>query len=135
MEHSQSSTRDQHALVARANDGDTAALEQLYRDHRDWVLAVAYRFTGSHDDSLDVLQETFVYFYSKFPGFALRSSIRGFLYPVVKHSSITVIRRRKKVVDLDARIKSGQLALPGIPQQSQELSYDVVAWLEVSPHE
>ncbi len=75
---------------------------QLYRDHRDWVTALAYRFTASHDDALDVLQETFAYFFAKFPGFTLRSSIRSFLYPVVKHSSINVIRKRQKLVALDA---------------------------------
>lgn len=90
-------------LVDRANGGDRRALEELYDEHRDWVTALAYRFTGSADDALDVLQETYLYFFSKFPGFELRASIRGFLYPVVKHSSITVIRRRRQLVDLDSR--------------------------------
>ena len=88
-------------LVARANAGDGRALETLYAEHRDWVTALAYRFTGSRDDALDVLQETFMYVYSKFPGFELTASLRGFLYPVVKHKSISVIRRRQKLVDLD----------------------------------
>jgi RNA polymerase sigma-70 factor (ECF subfamily) len=90
-------------LVDRANAGDRRALEALYGEHRDWVTALAYRFTGSADDALDVLQETYLYFFSKFPGFELRASIRGFLYPVVKHSSITVVRRRRQLHDLEAR--------------------------------
>lgn len=89
-------------LVARANRGDGSALEALYSDHRDWVTALGYRFTGSRDDALDVLQETFLYVFSKFPGFELTSSMRSFLYPVVKHKSISVLRRRKKLVDLQA---------------------------------
>ncbi len=74
----------------------------LYEQHRDWVIAIARRFTGNRDDALDVMQEVFIYLYSKFPGFALTATLRGFLYPVVKHKSISVIRRRRKVVDLDA---------------------------------
>lgn len=92
---------DPEELIRRANRGDREALAQLYRDHREWVTALAYRFTASHDDALDVLQETFAYFFAKFPGFSLRSSIRSFLYPVVKHSSINVIRKRRKLVALD----------------------------------
>ncbi|HTM22875.1 MAG TPA: RNA polymerase sigma factor [Kofleriaceae bacterium] len=94
-------------LVDRANGGDRRALEALYAEHRDWVTALAYRFTGSADDALDVLQETYLYFFSKFPGFELRASVRGFLYPVVKHSSITVVRRRRQLVDLESR-RSGE---------------------------
>lgn len=96
------SIAEERALVDRANNGDERALEALYCRHRDWVVGLACRFTGSSDDALDVLQETFLYFYSKFPGFTLTSSVRGFLYPVVKHKSISVLRRRRKLVDLQA---------------------------------
>jgi RNA polymerase sigma factor (sigma-70 family) len=89
-------------LVRRANAGDGDALVALYRAERDWVVGLAQRFTGSREDALDVLQETFLYFFSRFPGFVLTSSVRGFLYPVVKHHAIDVVRRRRKVVDLDA---------------------------------
>ncbi len=94
-------------LVRRANRGDQAALESLYRDHREWVCALAYRFTGSRDQALDILQETYLYFFGKFPGFKLTSSIRGFLYPVVKHQSISLVRRQKRVVSLDAYRQGG----------------------------
>jgi RNA polymerase sigma-70 factor (ECF subfamily) len=107
VEHGRPASDRERELVDRANAGDRRALETLYGDHRDWVTALAYRFTGSPDDALDVLQETYLYFFSKFPGFELRASIRGFLYPVVKHSSITVIRRRRQLVDLESR-RSGE---------------------------
>ena len=95
------SSPEEQQLIARANRGDREALEQLYRQHRDWVTGLALRFTGSRDDAVDVLQETFTYLYAKFPGFKLTSSMRSFLYPVVKHHSISVLRRRRGVVDLE----------------------------------
>lgn len=101
MAPSRSDAPSLEALITRANAGDHAALERLYRDHRDWVTGLAYRFTGSRDDALDVLQETFAYFFAKFPGFTLRASLRSFLYPVVKHASIDVLRRRRRLVALD----------------------------------
>jgi hypothetical protein len=51
---------DDLALVAAANRGDPASFEAIYFRYRDWVTRLAYRFTGSRDLALDVLQETFI---------------------------------------------------------------------------
>lgn len=79
-------------LVAAINDGDAAAFEVLYFRHRDWVVNLACRFTGKEDLTLDVMQETFLYFLKKFPGFRLTANLKTFLYPLVKHLSITARR-------------------------------------------
>ncbi|HKA89668.1 MAG TPA: sigma-70 family RNA polymerase sigma factor [Haliangiales bacterium] len=91
---------DEARLVARANAGDAGALAALYRAHRGWVAALALRFTGNQADALDVLQETFLYLFRRLP-LALTTSLRGFLYPVVKHQSISVVRRRRPEVAVD----------------------------------
>jgi RNA polymerase sigma-70 factor (ECF subfamily) len=52
------------------------------------------RFTGHHDDALDVLQETFGYLVRKFPGFQLSAALTTFLYPAVKNYSIAARRKR-----------------------------------------
>ncbi|MBN2360124.1 MAG: RNA polymerase sigma factor [Deltaproteobacteria bacterium] len=102
---------DERELVARANQGDAAAFEELYRRHRDWVVGLAWRFVGNRDDALDVLQETFAALFDRFPGFALTSSLRGYLYPVVKHRCISLLRKRRRVVAIDeARTARGDLA-------------------------
>ena len=93
---------DDRTLVARANAGDAAAFTALYRGHREWVFGLALRFTGDRDDALDVVQESFGTLFGKFPGFALATSIRAFLYPVVRHTAISLLRKRRKVVPLDA---------------------------------
>jgi RNA polymerase sigma-70 factor, ECF subfamily len=76
-------------LVASANQGDADAFEKLYFRHRDWVFQLAWRFTGNATDAQDVLQETFTYLLRKFPGFELTAAMTTFLYPVVKHLSLT----------------------------------------------
>ena len=75
-------------LVAAMNAGDTAAFEALYLRHRDWVAALARKFTGCDSLANDVLQETFLYFLKKFPGFVLTSQLKTFLYPAVKNLSL-----------------------------------------------
>jgi RNA polymerase sigma-70 factor (ECF subfamily) len=81
-------------LIESINAGDVEAFDALYRRHRDWVYRLAWRFTGNHQDALDVLQETFVYLLKKCPGFELTASMTTFLYPVVKHLALNVRRRQ-----------------------------------------
>ncbi len=77
-------------LVAAANRGEVEAFEALYRRYRDWVVSLAYRYTRDRELSLDVLQETFLYVLGKFPGFELRSEMKTFLYPTVRHLSVAM---------------------------------------------
>lgn len=89
-------------LVERANRGEVEAFDALYRRHRDWVAALAERWTGNRDDALDVLQETFTFLFRRFPGFELTAQLRTFLYPVVRHLSLDRVRRRRPEIDVDS---------------------------------
>jgi len=86
--------RADEELAERANQGDAEAFETLYDRYRDWVHRLAWRFTGNQADALDVVQETFTYLLKKFPGFRLTASMTTFLYPVVRHLSLNLRRRR-----------------------------------------
>lgn len=85
-------------LIAAINRGDAAAFEALYYRYRDWVVRLAYRFTGDRDAALDVLQDTFAYLLGKFPRFRLTSRMTTFLYPVVRNISISVRRKAIRFV-------------------------------------
>ena len=91
-------------LVDEINRRDPDAFEALYHRYRDWVLALARRFTGNREQALDVLQETFLYLLKKFPGFQLRCSMKTFLYPAVRHISITIARQSRKTAGDEAAI-------------------------------
>jgi RNA polymerase sigma-70 factor (ECF subfamily) len=83
------------SLVEAANRGDPRAFEALYYRYRDWVVRLAYRFTGNEADALDVLQDTFTYLLRKLPRLRLSARMTTFLYPVVKNLSLAVIRKKK----------------------------------------
>jgi len=104
-------------LVELVNKGDSNAFATLYYRYRDWVYRLAWRFTGDHQDALDVLQETFTYLLKKFPGFHLTASMTTFLYPVVKHISLNVRRRRSSSHTCEAALK--EIADPTLPQTSR----------------
>src|ERR1043165_12105 len=82
-------------LVAAANAGDADALGALYLRYRDWAASLAFRFTGDRDAALDVMQESFVYLFSKFPGFKLRARLTTFLYPVIKNNALAARRKKR----------------------------------------
>jgi RNA polymerase sigma-70 factor (ECF subfamily) len=87
--------RSDAELVDSLRRGDRAAFEALYDRHQEWVASLAFRFTRHREDALDVLQETFAYLFRKAPTLELRSQLRTFLYPVVKHLALDRLRRRE----------------------------------------
>lgn len=93
-------------LVAAINGGDTAAFDSLYFRYRDWVVGLAYRWTGDADLALDVLQETFLYVLKKFPGFRLTATFKTFLYPAVKHLSLAARRKSERYRSSGAELDS-----------------------------
>jgi RNA polymerase sigma-70 factor, ECF subfamily len=86
-------TRTDIELIAAINRGDALAFEVLYFRYRDWVAALAFRFTGDSDAALDVTQDTFLYVLKKFPGFRLTANFKTFLYPAVRNLSIAARRK------------------------------------------
>lgn len=83
------------AAMNRGGDEATRAFEILYARHKAWALRIAERFARDHDDALDVVQEAFIYFLRKFPGFTLSARLTTFLYPAVRH--IALARKRRKL--------------------------------------
>jgi len=97
-----------HELIEAANRGDAAAFDQLYLRYRDWVIALAIRLTGDRDIALDVAQDTFLYILNKFPGFQLTARFKTFLYPVVKHLSLTAREKSRRFVSSTSQANSSQ---------------------------
>jgi RNA polymerase sigma-70 factor (ECF subfamily) len=86
------------ALVSRLNAGEREAFDVLYGRYRDWVYSLAYRVCRNDEIAADTVQEVFVYFLGKFPGFELRARLTTFLYPVVRNTAITLSKKRRRAV-------------------------------------
>lgn len=113
-------------LIAALNAGEATAFDVLYYRHRDWAVALAFRFTRDRDTALDILQETFLYLVRKFPGFELTCQLRTFLYPAVRSLSISALRTADRVTSLDAWRESGEahepVAEPVVAAGDEELA-------------
>jgi RNA polymerase sigma-70 factor (ECF subfamily) len=110
MPESPAAASDQQ-LIAALNAGDADAFEPLYFRYRDWVVALAHRFTGDESLALDVMQETFLYLLKKFPGFRLTAQMKTFLYPAVKNLAIAARRKTSRTQSTEAE----QLYLAQLP--------------------
>ncbi len=102
--------RSDAELIAAINAGDAVAFEALYRRYRDWVVRLATRFAGHHEDALDVLQDTFAYLLRRVPALRLSARMTTFLYPVVRNLALT--RRRKRARESDDPTQLDYLPAP-----------------------
>ena len=96
-------------LATALRGGDASAFEAFYDRYHAWVAALAFRFTGHREDALDVLQETFAYFFRRSRDFELRSQLKTFLYPVVKHLSIARRQAARRQAPLDPKFDPTQM--------------------------
>jgi RNA polymerase sigma-70 factor (ECF subfamily) len=69
------------------------------------VVSLAHRFTSDNDAALDVMQETFLYFLKKFPGFRLTANLKTFLYPAVRNLSIAARRKAQRYQATEAELE------------------------------
>ncbi len=123
MARAQDDPRSDRQLIAAINYGDVAAFEVLYRRYRDWVVNLAYRFTGDREMALDVMQETFTYVLRKCPGFRLTARFTTFLYPVVHHLAISQQRKARRHQSSAEALRDVAVAGPPVaPDTRDELS-------------
>ena len=122
-------SRTDQDLIAAINRGDVEAFEELYRRYRDWVARLAFRFTHDEDLALDVMQEVFVYFMKKFPGFELRCELKTFLYPAVRNVAIGMRRKAERYVGDDAALEEQASAAPSLEGEAGDVLLAVIRGL------
>ncbi len=118
----QADLRSDLELIDAVNEGDSAAFDVLYLRHRDWVVNLAFRFTRDRDLALDVLQETFLYFLTKFPGFRLTAKLTTFFYPAVRNLSLTALKKARRYQsdeEISEHVEAPEEAAPVENQREQ----------------
>ena len=88
--------RDEEPLVKRAQGGDMAAFEQLYRDHVGRVFAVCMRLAGDASLAEELAQEAFVRAWQKLGSFRGESAFSSWLYTLAVNTALTERRSRRR---------------------------------------
>jgi len=89
-------------LVKRAQQGDTAAFDELVRRYTSIVYRVLYKILRHEEDTQDALQDTFVSAYRALPRFRQDARFSTWIYRIATNAALMKARARKNnMVSLD----------------------------------
>jgi RNA polymerase sigma-70 factor (ECF subfamily) len=93
-------------LIARSQQGDHQAYEQLYRAHVGKVNAVCMRLCGQRELAEDLCQESFIRAWQKIDSFRGDSAFGSWLYRLTSNVVIGYLRQQNKwkMVSFDSQI-------------------------------
>ena len=116
-------------LLQLARRGDERAYGELVGPHRNALHAHCYRMLGSPDDADDALQDALLRAWRGLGGFALRSSIRTWLFKIATNSSLQLIARRPR------RCLSPAHGPAAVPRTAPGGPLPETVWIEPYPDE
>lgn len=102
-----------HERVARAQDGDRTAFDELVLAYQDRIYNLVYRMVNDADEALDLAQESFVKAFQALPRFRRDARFSTWIYRIAVNTCLS--RHRRKAVhkhhqplSLDGPIRTGQ---------------------------
>jgi len=89
-------------LARRAANGDREAFAVLYQRHHQALYRYCRAILGNGEDAADALQNTMTAALRALPGERREIRVRPWLYRIAHNESVSLLRRRAPLVDLDA---------------------------------
>ena len=86
---------DDSALIRQAQQGNTAAFEELVRQYDRAVLRLAVHLTGSPEDGQDIYQEAFLRAYINLARFRFECSFYTWIYRIVTNLCLDHLRKKR----------------------------------------
>ena len=99
----------EQALVAAAQAGFTDAMDELLARHKTALYRAARRFTRSHEDAEDLVQDAMFRAFVNVRRFRKESHFGTWLIAIVNNAALSMMRKRKNTyfVSLDSRYQEG----------------------------
>src|SRR6266481_5967535 len=85
---------DDSALIREAQQGNSAAFEELVRHYDRAVLRLAVHLTGSQEDGQDIYQEAFLRAYINLARFRFECSFYTWIYRIVTNLCLDHLRKK-----------------------------------------
>ncbi|MBX3234415.1 MAG: sigma-70 family RNA polymerase sigma factor [Labilithrix sp.] len=93
---------EDRGLIAKAQQGDTAAFRQLVERHQRRAFAIALSLVRDENDARELVQDAFLRVYKGLPSFQGGSSFFTWLYRIITNLSIDLIRKPgRQLVEID----------------------------------
>ncbi len=83
-------------LIIKAQNGDSAAFEDLVYRYDRRVLGIAFRFVNDREDAKDIYQEVFIRVFKSINKFQFKSEFSTWLYRITTNVCLTYKAKKKK---------------------------------------
>ncbi len=119
---SRRSDEDQQ-LVARTQEGDVAAFDELVVKYTPRLYGLVYNMTSNHEDTNDLLQDVFSKAYKSIRGFRGKSSFYTWIHSIAVNMTLNFLKKRGRrfnlsLDDVDASIQNDKEFLELTPTSS-----------------
>ena len=109
---------DDHSLIAECLAGDAAAFGELVRRHQDRLYNTVYRLLDNQEDAYDVVQDAFLNAYQSLESFKGDSLFFTWLYRIAVNTAISLKRKRRAMVSIEAGRDGGGAIEPTDPSET-----------------
>ena len=96
---------DEHGIIKRCLEGDSACFQQIVTHHTAPLMAAAMTILGNRQDAEDICQETFIQAYRNLSSFDTAKSMRVWLYTILYRRCLNAVKRKKKLAGILNRLK------------------------------
>src|SRR6202047_5078289 len=94
-------------LLAAAKNGETAALDTLYRAHAEKLFRTVHRITRNRDDAEDAVQDSFLRAFLHLKTFDERSTFYTWLTRIGVNSALMILRTKRNSREISAISQGG----------------------------
>ncbi len=88
---------DDELIVQKILQGHNELFEELVKKYQTKIYHLVQRMTSSHEDALDVTQETFLQAFHSLEQFKNQSSFYTWLYRIASNKALDHIRKQKRI--------------------------------------
>lgn len=127
---------EEKELIAKSQQGDLMAFEQLIIKYEKKVYTIAYKYMGNHEDASDLAQEAFIKAFQAIKGFRSDASFGTWVGRIAANKCLDELRKKKRyqVTSLDAdvaldegsvkkELPSGEASPEAVLQDKEEAEY------------
>ena len=118
--------------------GDVTAFEMLFRTYYQPLCHYAYSFLQDKEDAEEIVQSTFLMVWEKRDTLAIRTSVKPYLYAMVRNACLNVLKHEKiKQKHAGEELAVADRSCDSVSQivASNELEYKIKAALEALPEQ
>jgi RNA polymerase sigma-70 factor (ECF subfamily) len=90
------------SLLAAAKNGETAALDTLYRAHAEKLFRTVHRITRNREDAEDAAQDSFLRAFVHLKSFDGRSTFSTWLTRIGVNSALIILRKKRNSREISA---------------------------------